>query len=64
MYTGQGTGARKAPNPLLDWCAKEGVEVLAAQAPGRGARLREQPITSAQELAAALLKVLCLQTVH
>ncbi|KAG1660251.1 hypothetical protein FOA52_007648 [Chlamydomonas sp. UWO 241] len=58
MFTSEGTGARRAPSPLLAWCASKRVRVLAAQAPGRGARLREEPCISAQSMAERVLDAL------
>ena len=40
MYTNEGLGARRAASPLLEWCRANDAEVLAAQLPGRGTRLR------------------------
>lgn len=41
-----------------DWCRANAVELLAVQPPGRGARGRETPITSAAALASAALPIL------
>ena len=57
MYTSEGTGARRAPSPLLEWCRAAGAEVLAVQPPGRLMRGREPPFTTCADLAAALLPV-------
>ena len=57
MYTNEGTGVRRAPNPLLEWCREAGAECLAPQYPGRAMRLKEDRITSAKEMARELLPV-------
>ncbi|EFN56085.1 hypothetical protein CHLNCDRAFT_145600 [Chlorella variabilis] len=58
MYTSEGTGVRRAPSPLLDWCRANDAECLAVQPPGRNMRGKEPPFTSCEALAAALLPVL------
>ncbi|DBA87618.1 TPA: hypothetical protein ACH3X1_004636 [Trebouxia sp. C0004] len=58
MFTGEGTGVRKAASPLLDWCRKNGAECLAVQLPGRGMRSKEPFLTSAQEAAQQLLPII------
>eukprot|EP00198_Chlamydomonas_reinhardtii_P005211 XP_001694547.1 predicted protein [Chlamydomonas reinhardtii] len=58
MWTSEGTGARRAKSPLLEWCRGRDVELLAVQLPGRAARLREPFLDSAQDFAAQLLPVL------
>ncbi|KAG2490101.1 hypothetical protein HYH03_011407 [Edaphochlamys debaryana] len=58
MFTSEGTGARRSPSPLLDWCRRCGVELLAVQMPGRAARRGERAFASMQEAAEALLPVL------
>lgn len=58
MYTSEGTGPRRAPSPLLEWCRAAGAECLAAQLPGRAMRLGEPRLASCREAAAALLPVL------
>ncbi|PNH10334.1 Linear gramicidin dehydrogenase LgrE [Tetrabaena socialis] len=57
MWTSEGTGARRSPSPLLEWCRATGVELLAVQLPGRGARSKEPFITTAQGIAQELLPV-------
>ncbi|KAK9824782.1 hypothetical protein WJX74_008322 [Apatococcus lobatus] len=57
MYTSEGTGRRKSPSPLLDWCQSNKSLCLAVQPPGRNLRLKEPCITSAQEMAKALFQV-------
>ncbi|PRW20885.1 Monothiol glutaredoxin- chloroplastic [Chlorella sorokiniana] len=57
MYTSEGTGVRRAPSPLLDWCRANVAECLAVQPPGRNTRSREPPFTACRDLAAALLPV-------
>ncbi len=42
---------------LQEWCRRSMAECLAVQPPGRNMRMREQPITSCQHMAAALLPV-------
>eukprot|EP00887_Chlorella_sp_A99_P001583 scaffold8.g1583.t1 len=58
MFTSEGTGARRAPSPLLEWCRANAAECLAVQLPGRNMRLKDQACTSCQEAAAALLPVI------
>jgi surfactin synthase thioesterase subunit len=43
VYTHGGGGGKEGDggNPLLEWCRAHGADLLAAQPPGRGARLRE-----------------------
>jgi len=41
-------------NPLLAWCRKHGADLLCAQPPGRGARLRESAPPDLQAYAAAV----------
>ncbi|KAL4515951.1 hypothetical protein Ndes2526B_g00665 [Nannochloris sp. 'desiccata'] len=57
MYTSEGTGIRKSVSPLLEWCRENQVECLAPQYPGRALRLHEPRITTAADMAAALLPV-------
>ncbi|GAB4813687.1 hypothetical protein N2152v2_000733 [Parachlorella kessleri] len=57
MYTSEGTGVRKAPSPLLDWCRANSAECLAVQPPGRNGRAKEAFITTAQELGQQVLQV-------
>ncbi|GLC55787.1 hypothetical protein PLESTB_001028800 [Pleodorina starrii] len=57
MWTSEGTGPRRSPSPLLEWCRVNRVELLAVQMPGRGSRAREPFITNAQAAAQALLPV-------
>lgn len=57
MYSGEGTGVRRAPSPLLEWCRANHAECLAVQPPGRAMRLHEPCAASCQDLAAALLPV-------
>jgi len=57
MYTSEGTGVRKAPSPLLEWCRANGAECLSVQYPGRGMRLREAPIITARGMAEALFPI-------
>jgi medium-chain acyl-[acyl-carrier-protein] hydrolase len=58
MYTSEGSGARKQPSPLLEYCREHDVQVLAPQYPGRAMRLKETPITTAKGMAEALFDVL------
>lgn len=51
MYTSEGTGPRRSPSPLLAFARQHAYWVLAAQAPGRGQRLREPLLTSAAGIA-------------
>ncbi|PSC76020.1 alpha beta-hydrolase [Micractinium conductrix] len=57
MYTSEGTGIRRAPSALLEWCRANGVECLAVQPPGRLLRGREPPFTRCCDIAEALLPV-------
>ncbi|EFJ44187.1 hypothetical protein VOLCADRAFT_118842 [Volvox carteri f. nagariensis] len=57
MWTSEGTGVRRSPSPLLEWCRSSDVEMLAVQMPGRGSRAREPFITTAQAAARELLPV-------
>ena len=42
MYTNDSNVNQRLPtSPLLDWCRKNGAEMLAVQLPGRANRLRE-----------------------
>ena len=58
MYTSEGSGVRKQPSPLLDYCRSHKIQLLAPQYPGRAMRLKEEKITSAKEMASALFDVL------
>ncbi|CEM25340.1 unnamed protein product [Vitrella brassicaformis CCMP3155] len=59
IYTNKGSPRRPYPNPLLQWCIDNEVELLAAQLPGRpGPRAKEPRITSAQEAAKRLYEVM------
>ncbi|GAX80583.1 hypothetical protein CEUSTIGMA_g8020.t1 [Chlamydomonas eustigma] len=58
MFSSEGTGARRAPSPLLDWCRTFGAEVLAVQLPGRGNRSKESPCDSARQAAFLALNML------
>lgn len=58
MYSSEGTGARRAPSPLLEWCRANGGEVLAVQMPGRMTRRSEPQLRTAREVAAGVLDVL------
>ena len=42
---------------MQEWCRANAAECLAVQPPGRNMRMREQPITTCQHMAAALLPV-------
>lgn len=57
LFTSEGTGARRAPSPLLEWCRENKAECLAPQYPGRGMRMKDARITCARDMAAALLPV-------
>ncbi|KAK9813306.1 hypothetical protein WJX72_012248 [[Myrmecia] bisecta] len=57
MYTNEGTGTRRAPSPLLEWCRASAAECLAVQPPGRNMRSKEPCITSPQQMAHALLPI-------
>ena len=57
MYTSEGTGVRRAPSPLLEWCRANGAECLAVQYPGRSLRSKEPFASSAAALAAQLVPV-------
>ncbi|KAL3147970.1 hypothetical protein ABBQ38_014265 [Trebouxia sp. C0009 RCD-2024] len=58
VYTSEGTGTRRSPSPLLDWCRQVGAECLAVQLPGRGMRTKEPILPSTQEAARQLLPIL------
>eukprot|EP00658_Telonema_sp_P-2_P061451 TRINITY_DN50152_c0_g1_i2.p1 TRINITY_DN50152_c0_g1~~TRINITY_DN50152_c0_g1_i2.p1 ORF type:complete len:271 (-),score=40.75 TRINITY_DN50152_c0_g1_i2:137-949(-) len=58
MFTSEGSGARKQPSALLEWCKQNHAQLLAVQYPGRHARKAEQFLGSAQDMAAAILPVL------
>eukprot|EP01023_Acetabularia_acetabulum_P018510 TRINITY_DN1933_c0_g2_i2.p1 TRINITY_DN1933_c0_g2~~TRINITY_DN1933_c0_g2_i2.p1 ORF type:complete len:331 (-),score=58.89 TRINITY_DN1933_c0_g2_i2:289-1281(-) len=58
MFSSEGTGKRKSVNPLLNWCRQNEAELLSVQYPGRANRLKETSITSAQQMAQALLPIL------
>ncbi|KAI8463499.1 MAG: Alpha/Beta hydrolase protein [Monoraphidium minutum] len=57
MYSSEGTGARRAPSPLLEWCRARGAALMAVQPPGRALRSKEPPLPDLRALAAALLPV-------
>lgn len=57
MFTSEGSGARRAVSPLLEWCRAHSAECLAVQPPGRNMRIKEKPLTSAVDLANLLLPV-------
>uniref|UniRef100_A0A1D2ACU8 Thioesterase domain-containing protein n=1 Tax=Auxenochlorella protothecoides TaxID=3075 RepID=A0A1D2ACU8_AUXPR len=56
-YTSEGTGVRRAPSPLLDWCRANNAECLAVQPPGRNLRSKHAFADSAASLAKELLPV-------
>ena len=59
MYTNDSNVNQRMPtSPLLDWCRKNGAEMLAVQLPGRANRLREKFHVSPQDAAKALLPIL------
>eukprot|EP00955_Chlamydomonas_euryale_P044399 352884-Chlamydomonas_euryale.AAC.4 len=58
IFSSEGTGARRAPSPLLAWLAARRGVLLAAQAPGRAARSAEAPCGDAAGMAAAVLRAL------
>jgi len=58
MYTSEGSGARKQPSPLLEYCREHNVQMLAPQYPGRAMRLKDDRVTTAQGMAEALFEVL------
>ena len=58
MYTNDSVVNGRLPtSPLLDWCRKNGAEMLAVQLPGRGGRMRESFAESPQAAAKALLPI-------
>ena len=58
MYTNDSVVNGRLPtSPLLDWCRKNGAEMLAVQLPGRGGRMRESFAESPQDAARALLPI-------
>lgn len=58
MYTSEGSGVRRQPSPLLEYCREQKVQVMAPQYPGRAMRLKEERITTAKGMAEALFDVL------
>lgn len=58
LYTNERAAGRAAPSPLLEWCRANRAECLAVQLPGRGTRLREPFIASAEDAADALFPVI------
>lgn len=58
MYTSEGSGARKQPSPLLEYCREHNVQLMAPQYPGRAMRLKDEKITTAKGMAEALFDVL------
>lgn len=57
VFTMEGIGARRV-STLLDFCRSNQVEMLAVQLPGRSARKEEPFFKTAQEAAAATLKMI------
>jgi len=51
VYTGPDKLKGREDNVLMAWARKTGVEVWAAQPPGRDARLKETPLTTCAEVA-------------
>jgi len=58
LYTNERASGRAAPSPLLEWCRANRAECLAVQLPGRGSRLREPFLASAEDAANALFPVI------
>eukprot|EP00877_Chromochloris_zofingiensis_P014233 jgi/Chrzof1/9063/Cz03g34210.t1 len=57
MYTCEGTGPRRSPSPLLDWCRCNQVQMLAVQPPGRAQRIKEPQYWTLTDLVAGVLPV-------
>lgn len=57
MYTSEGSGTRRAPSPLLEWCRGHHAELLAVQYPGRVMRVKEEQYTDVRTLALAIGKI-------
>ena len=57
MYTNEGVGARRVESPLLEWCRKNKVMMLAPEPPGRNTRRKEAFWTSCQEVASNVLEL-------
>jgi surfactin synthase thioesterase subunit len=57
MYTHEGTGARRATSPLLEFAKTHEAEVLAVQYPGRGNRSKESCAFEIDEIIHPLLPV-------
>ncbi|KAF8058893.1 zinc finger CCCH domain-containing protein 24 [Scenedesmus sp. PABB004] len=55
MWTSEGTGARRAPSPLLELARARRWQLLAPQLPGRALRAREAPLPTLQAVARELL---------
>ena len=61
VYTGSGTGARRANNPLSEFCKASNVDLLAAQLPGRELRRSEPSMQSCQDAAQHIIEALGLR---
>lgn len=58
IYTNRGTDNKPNPQPLVDFCKDEGIELIACQLPGRGSRLREQRFTNMKKCALEVFRIL------
>lgn len=58
VFSSEGTGVRRVPSTLLQYCKDEGLWLLAAQSPGRAARVKETPLLSAFDIARRVHAVL------
>lgn len=62
MFTSKGTAKRRLPNPLLDYCIDNGVEVFAVHLPGRTMRFRQKMATSVVAIVSHVFSAL--QSLH
>ena len=58
MYTGSGSGARRATNPLAEFCKSNNVDLLSIQLPGRELRRGEPCMESCQDAAQHIINAL------
>jgi len=58
VYSSEGSGARRQPSAVIEWCKANNGQLLSVQYPGRYARKAEGFIDTAQEMAEGLLPVL------
>jgi len=58
VYSSEGSGARRQPSPVIDFCKANNGQLLSVQYPGRYQRKKEPFIQTAQQMAEELFKVL------